>query len=215
MPRNEPTVPEAPLELPELLDFPAETSPPLRDRPPFPVPEGVADRRDVEVMPARLHLSDGAVRRAVEAAGADAAVRRLLGRRFVVIGARRPVTKERRATTAVFYSYVNQWMVEAELDPGGGVAQTRALRMQPPLTDDETALVVRLARRAVGPGARGLEAGAMAVSREEPEDPLAGRRLADVRFFPADERLSRYYAVIDIADRGVVASGPLRGRDDG
>lgn len=207
MPRSEPRLPEPPKDLRPIRDFPAETNPPLRDRPLFRVPKGVSDRREVEVQTERLSISPAAARRLIAAAAAFPAVKRLLGRRFVTIGARQSTTKEGRETVAVFYSYANQWMVEARLDSRGGVLSAEALRLQPPLTEEEAALAVRLAREAFGGDAEGLEAGAMAITREEPEDPLSGRRLADIRLFPADERLARYFAVVDLADASVVGAG--------
>lgn len=44
--KMEPLLPEPTDDVRPILDFPAETNPPLRDRPPHPVPEGVSDRRE-------------------------------------------------------------------------------------------------------------------------------------------------------------------------
>lgn len=206
--KMEPLLPEPTDDVRPILDFPAETNPPLRDRPPHPVPEGVSDRREVEVGDDRTLLSPKAAQRLLDVVAVAPAVKRLLGRRYVTIGARRSATKEgRQETLALFYSYANQWTVEARLDGRDGEVSAEVVRLQPALTEEEAALAVGLARNAIGVEADGLEVGALAITREEPEDPLTGRRLADVRLFPADERSARYFAVVDLADASVIDAG--------
>jgi hypothetical protein len=207
VPRSELRLPEPPDDFRPVLDFPAETNPPLRDRPPFPVPEGVSDRREIEVQAAPAGPSARTTARLLSVATASPAVKRLLGRSFATIGLRQALTKEGRETVAVFYSYTNQWAVEVRIDPRAGVVSAEPLRVQPPLTEEEAALAVRLARDVLGVEAERLEAGTMAITREDPDDALAGRRLADVRLFPADERPARYFAVVDLAESTVIDSG--------
>lgn len=190
-------------------DFPAETNPPLLDRPPRRAHEGVSDRRDVEVRPRRVGPSKAAVARIAAAAAEHRQVRRALGRRSVEIGVRASSTKEGGEAVAVFYSYAHQWTVEAVIDRANEVTEVRTSRIQPPLTTSELESSIALAERAIGRETRGLARGAIAVSPEEPEDPLAGRRLADVRFFAEDRRLPRFQALVDVADRRVITSGPV------
>jgi hypothetical protein len=89
------------------------------------------------------------------------------------------------------------------------------LRTQPPLTDEETAIAIDVARGAIDADTTELEVGTMSIMREAADDPLAGRRLADVRFFPADRRLPLYFAIVDLADRKAVDSGDVGGRHHG
>jgi hypothetical protein len=214
MARNELPLPEPPPEVVEILDFPAETTPPLRDRPRFRVPKGISERRDVAVQAERAPLSTAAGRRLAEAASASPAVKRVLGRRSVTIGGHRLTSKEGRRSVVVFYSYANQWTVEARLAERAEEWSVEVLRVQPPLTDDESEIAVGLARRALEGDLDGLEAGSIAIMREDPADPLSGRRMADVRFFAADERLPRYYAIVDLADRAIVQAGSAAGEAD-
>lgn len=214
MPRQEHQLPEPPESAVEVFDFPAETDPPLRDRPRVRVSRRISDRADVPVSDARAPISESATRRLVGDATASKAVQPLIGRDFVAIGGHRLDAKAGRASAVVLYSYTHQWTVEATRDTDGEWV-TRVLRTQPPLTDEEIELVVPLAREALDADVSGLEVGAMAVMREEPEDPLAGRRLADVRFFPADRRLAAYAAIVDVADRKTVSAGRVEGHDHG
>jgi hypothetical protein len=214
--RNEPGLPEPIDEAVPFEDYPAETEPPLRDRPPMIAAEGLRDRRDVDVRPIRHGLGARRAAQLTATAGKDARVRRLLGRRFVSIGVRSSASKDGRDPVAVFFSYANQWAVEVRFDPRGDVIEARTSRTQPPLTDEELARCLELARKAIGRGARELAGGAIAVMREEPDDALAGRRLADVRFFEEDRRLPRFHATVDVASGEVLDSGTLeRGHGDG
>ena len=205
--RREVELPPPPDNLPDIFDFPAETIPPLRDRPPMQVPEGVSDRRDLQADRGRALLSARATERLLGQAAASPDVKKLLGRSFVPIGVRQLSTKDGLQTVALFYSYSNQWSVEANADPRGAVLSCQNLRQQPALAESEIEVAVSIARRALRADVGELSAGVMAISREEPEDPLAGRRLADVRFFDPTERLPRYFAIVDLAVRRVVESG--------
>ena len=215
MPRQEHQLPEPSDEAVEIIGFPAETDPPLRDRPRVRLSRRISDRADVPVSDARAPISATGARKLVDAAASAKAVQPLIGRDFVAIGGHRLDAKDGRASVVVLYSYTHQWAVEARQDKAGAEWTTRVMRTQPPLTDEEIELVVSLAREALDADVADLEAGAMAIMREEPEDPLAGRRLADVRFFPADQRLATYAAIVDVADRKTVRAGRLEGGDHG
>jgi hypothetical protein len=115
----------------------------------------------------------------------------------------------------MFYSYTNQWTVEARRGARQSEWSTRVLRTQPPLTDEEAAIAIDVARGAIDADTTELEVGTMSIMREAADDPLAGRRLADVRFFPADRRLPLYFAIVDLADRKAVDSGDVGGRNHG
>lgn len=214
MPRQEHQLPEPPESAVEIFDYPAETDPPLRDRPRVRVSRRISDRTEVAVGAARAPISESATRQLIGEAAASKAVQSLIGRDFVAIGGHRLDAKASRASVVVLYSYTHQWTVEARRDADGEWG-TRVLRTQPPLTDEEIELVVPLAREALDADVTELEAGAMAVMREEPEDPLAGRRLADVRFFPADGRRAAYAAIVDVADRKTISAGRVEGHDHG
>lgn len=215
MPRDQLPLPEPPERAIEIIDYPAETDPPLRDRPRVRVSRRISDRADVTVEDRRAPLSASAVDRLISEATGSGAVKRALGRSFVPIGGHQADAKDGRASVAVLYSYTNQWTVEVRRGARESEWTTRVLRTQPPLTEDEMATVVEVARGAVDADTSELEAGAMAVMREEAEDPLAGRRLADVRFFPADQRLPLYFAIVDVADRKAVEAGSVEGHPHG
>lgn len=209
--RKEPGLPEPLDESVPFEDFAAETNPPLRDRPPMVAARGLSDRQDVEVRHLRPRLGPRRAARISAAAERSAQVRRLLGRRFAPIGVRSSAEKDGLEIVAMFYSYEHQVAVEARLDRQDNVISAQSLRIQPPLTDEELERCLRVARRAIGGDARTLSGGAIVVTREEPADPLAGRRLADVRFFEDDRRLPRYHATVDVATRRVIESGEVEG----
>ena len=215
MARKELPLPEPPEGVVETIDFPAETDPPLRDRPRVRASKRLSDRSEVAIADERAPMSASASRRLLAEAVAARAVKAMLGPSFVGIGAHRADAKDGRAWVTVFYSYTNQWTVEARRAARDGEWATRVLRTQPPLTDDEVAVAVDVARGAIDADLADLESGVMAIMREAPEDPLAGRRLADVRFFPADRRLPLHFAIVDVADRTVVDSGRVEGHDHG
>lgn len=215
MPEDQLSLPEPPERLVEIFGFPAETDPPLRDRPRVRLSKRVSDRVDLEVKARRAPVSASATDQMIKEATDAQAVRASLGRDFVAIGGHQADAKGGRESVVVLYSYTHQWTVEVRRDARGSEWASRVLRTQPPLTDDELASAVEVAREAVDADTSELEAGAMAVMREEADDPLAGRRLADVRFFPADRRLPIYFAIVDVADRKAVESGLVEGHDHG
>lgn len=201
-------LPETIPELEDIPGYPAETFPPLRDRPAFETPEGLTDRRDLEVKLNKPELSASAVEKVIATTSHDPVVKSLLGESFTSIGAHRVHGKEGATTTLVlFYSYSNQWAVEALVTKGKVFAEV--LRYQPCITDKELNRSVEIARGALSVSVDGLESGAIVIERIEPDDPYAGRRLVDVRFFAADERLARYFAVIDLATDKVLEAGSV------
>jgi hypothetical protein len=215
MARHELPLPIPPERVVEIVDFPAETNPPLKDRPRVRVSKRLSDRNEVAIEDERAPLSAAGGERLISDAVATGAVKRLLGPAFVAIGAHRIDAKEGGGWAVVLYSYANQWTVEARRGARERVWSTRLLRTQPPLTDDESAIAIDVARSAIDADTSQLEAGAMSIMREAPEDPLAGRRLADVRLFAADRRLPLYFAIVDLATRKVVDSGRVEGHDHG
>ncbi len=200
-------LPEPATEFPLVAEFPAETFPPLRDRPTVEVPDGLTDRRDVEVKLHKPTLSASDGEKVLAAVYNDAAVKKLLGDSFTVIGIRKSPTKVGTETVALFYSYDNQWAVEAELVGKKVIAQP--MRYQPCITEKEFSRAVEIARSGLSFNLDGLEGGVIAIERAEPDDPYAGRRLADVRFFVPDERLARYFAIVDLATDNVLDAGSV------
>lgn len=215
MPEDELALPEPPEQPLEILGFPAETDPPLSDRPRVRPSRRISDRVDLEAKVRRAPMSASAVSTMISEASGSGAVTRTLGREFVSIGGHQADAKGGRDSVVVFYSYTHQWTVEVRRAARETEWSTRVLRTQPPLTEDEIATVVEVAREAVDADTTELQAGAMSIMREEADDPLAGRRLADVRFFPADRRLPLYFAIVDVADRKAVESGLVEGHHHG
>jgi hypothetical protein len=215
MAKKELPLPEPPERAIEIIDFPAETDPPLRDRPRVRVSRRLSDRADVTIEDERAPLSASGTRRLISDATGSAVVKRMLGRTFVAVGGHHVEVKDGRGSLVMFYSYTNQWTVEARRGARQSEWSTRVLRTQPPLTDEETAIAIDVARGAIDADTTELDVGTMSIMREAADDPLAGRRLADVRFFPADQRLPLYFAIVDLADRKAVDSGDVGGRHHG
>lgn len=206
MPTNQ-MLPEPMTEFLHAVEFPAETFPPLRDRPTFETPTELADRRDVEVKFHKPTLSEAAGERLLATALNDPILKKLLGSSFTRIGVRKSPTKSGLESIALFYSYDNQWAVEATIT--GSKVVAAAFRYQPCITDDELLRAVEISRGALPNDLAGLESGAMVIERNEPDDPHAGRRLADVRFFAGDERLARFFAIVDLATNKVIEAGSV------
>lgn len=206
----------APEEYFEIPGLPAETFPPLRDRPEYEAVIDIVDVQDVEVESVAPPISENRVAELLATASEDDLVRKLLGESFIGIGVRVvPLKEGRDDLLAMFYSYSSQWTVEARLNDDGGVLEAETSRVQPALTEEEFGLAVELARDALGGDIGDLAAGGIAITTGY-EHELADRRLIDVRFFEPAERLPRYRALIDLADRVVVESGrvPRKGGED-
>ena len=213
MRRPEITLP-VPTEVFDLPGTPAETYPPLRDRPDDESRWEITDVADVDVEEIDLRSSAERERGLLETATAHAAVQRELGGAYVAIGLRlQPIKARGDAIFALFYSYEHQLTVEARLDDEGQVTGVTTSRIQPAFTSDEIAQAVEIARAALGERANGYEAGVIEFTPDY-QDERAARRLADVRFFDPSERLPHYGVVVDIADREAVRSHRIpRGKE--
>lgn len=205
MGRPEIRLPEPP-EVFDLPGLPAETYPPLRDRPGFESRWEITDVADVDVEMIEPRISADRERELLRSASANARVQRKLGDAFAAIGLRQqPIKARGEAVFALFYSYDHQLAVEARLDDEGQVTRVTTSRIQPAFAPDEIALAVEVARATLGERADGYEAGVIEFTPDYQED-RAGRRLADVRFFDPSERLPYYVVVVDVADREAVHS---------
>ncbi|MFJ8635312.1 hypothetical protein [Streptomyces sp. NPDC093568] len=145
---------------------------------------------------------------------ADDRVRRVLeGKRHAVLGATTLLDDKRRgaARTLLFlYDYSDNHAYEVSLSgpiETLKVAEVRRLEGQPPLSDEEIEHALRIARadvRVAGQLRDGDIGFVLLTSDVEPGDRHYGRRRAYVGFGPADERLPRVRAIVDLGDESVV-----------
>lgn len=210
---RERTLPKLPGELAEIHTFPALIDPPLRGMTKARTPRAISGREEVSVRTVRPRWTQEQLTKLQRIASRHREVKASLGERWTAIGVRLAGDKGVPvAPVAVFYSYTHQLMVEASLSVGGKVRGVEERRFQPAATDEEIDAAVRLARRDRRLRAaplRELGAGAIVVSPGDPEDPLFGRRLLDLRFFAPEDRLAQYMAVVDVAARRVLEAGPV------
>ena len=210
---REKTLPKVPGDLSEIHRFPAVIDPPLRGMTKARIPRAISGREEVAVRPVRPRWTQAQLTRLQQSASRHREVKASLGEKWTAIGVR--LAGEKGGSDepiAVFYSYTHQLMVEVLLSVGGKVQEVEERRYQPPATDEEIATAVRLAhgdRRLRSASVRELDAGAIAVSPGDPEDPGFGRRLLDLRFFAPEDRLTRYMAIVDVAEGRVLEAGPV------
>jgi len=113
----------------------------------------------------------------------------------------------------MFYSYSNQVAVEAILDGRGRVVKVEDYRRQPAATGSEIHQAVALARRSLRQQdgwSDDLASGVIAITNDDPTSPDYGRRLMDVRFFTADERLAKLMAIVDLGKGKITRSGSVQ-----
>lgn len=196
-------------------EFPAIIEPALRDIPENLDAEIEGGFQLVEGERHDLAAHDRLLAAAREVALADERVRLALGdRRFALIGAsRRLDDKERRepVTVVVAYRYEDARAVEVWLTGEADdlrVAEVQEVDYQPPPADDELRRAIELARGARGVAeqmADGWEATAILASDVEPGDRHYGSRRFIVGFGPADERMPRVRALVDLGVERVLA----------
>jgi hypothetical protein len=196
-------------------EFPAVIEPPLRDIPESPDPNIEGGSTVLHDGRHDLAAQDRLLRAAREVALADERVQTVLGdRRFVVIGVSRRVDdKERREPVSVLLAYryddgrsVEVTLVGEEAEDVR-VSDVQEVDYQPPPADDELERAIALARGARGVPeqlANGWEAAAILASDVARGDLHYGRRRFVVGFGPADERLPRIRALVDIGTERVV-----------
>jgi hypothetical protein len=83
---------------------------------------------------------------------------------------------------------------------------------QPAPVDEEIERAVALAREdaRLAPHVVDLRGVALLAAPSDPLDPRAGHRCFDVRFGEEDERLPRYWALVDLSAGEVLRAGPVR-----
>jgi len=205
---------EPPPRLELLPERPPVLIPRLRDLPPFPGP--VPDEMEPFAgEPARDPLA-GRLDEIRERVFAHERLRRMRGGRFTEIGAGlrgKREADERLTVLHVVWDHEARVSIETTLD-----AETLEIldvvesTDQPAPTQEEIDRAVaiatadqRLAREAEG--ADGLVGMALLVSPVDPQDPLFGHRILDVRFICPEERLPRASALVDLTDETVLRVG--------
>jgi len=151
----------------------------------------------------------------------DSRVRTALGERFAYIAAAEVEPVDKRTpppatgplpVRLTFYSYSNNVAVDVLLR-GREVAEVlRREGYQPPEGPEEIAEAVALARRdeRVGRYVEGM--GATAILTYEQPNQASGHRVLHVSFTPPAADAPRYYALVDLTGRSVVAAGPVAER---
>jgi hypothetical protein len=210
--RPERKLPKPQGDLSPIHEFPAVTIPPLRELGEGEVPNNISKRQEVITRDIKPALNAQRVNALQKLAARAPSVKKLLGEMFVPIGVRvlADTKQESKTTAAMFYSYSNQISVEAILDSRGRVIRCEDYRYQPAATDGEITQAIALARRSLRKQdgwSNDLGSGVIAITNDDPTSPEYGRRLMDVRFFRADERLARLMAIVDLGNRKITRSG--------
>jgi hypothetical protein len=212
--RGSERLPKPKTDLSPIYEFPAVTIPPLRELGERETPSAISKRQDVIARDLKPALTPERVQALQKLATRSPSVKKLLGDKFVPVGVRTREDAKRQPMVAVamFYSYANQIAVEAILDGRGRVIKVEDYRYQPAATDGEIGRAVSLARRSLRKKdgwSDDLISGVIAITSDDPTSPDYGRRLMDVRFFQADERLTRLMAIVDLGNGKVVRSGTV------
>jgi len=203
-----------------LLDEPLPVvEPPLRGQRIPRAPEGITEWEHVASdEPSTATVAREQVARAAEAALADERVTQALGKgAHQVIGtsivARGEKGAGEDAVLFVAYSYAEDRAIEVLLDAGSlevlDVARSEA---QPAPVDEEIERVVALAREdgRLGQQVADLRGVALLAAPSDPLDPRSTHRCFDVRFGGDDERLPRFWALVDLSTGEVLRAGPVR-----
>jgi hypothetical protein len=212
------TIPKLPVAR-TRAELPAIIEPPLRDIPDFDgrEPESGPERFDSE--PLELPGKE-MVQRATELALADERVRReLAGGRYSVSGVSWLLDRkgDGPAGIVVIYSHARGLALEVSLVGEGDqlqVSDLAAVDSQPPPSDEEVELAIRLAgddRRISDYMADDFEATVLLTSAVERGDQHHGRRRVLVAFGPPAERLPRLRALVDLGQERVLAAGSVLG----
>jgi hypothetical protein len=205
---------EPPPRLELQPELPPVLIPRLRELPPYPgpVPDEIEPFASEPVRDPLAERLDEIRERAF----AHERLRRLRGGRFTEIGAAlrgKREADEPLTVLHVVWDHEARVSIETTLDAETlEVVDVVESTEQPAPTQDEIDRAVaiatadeRLAREA---GERsGLVGMALLVSPVDPQDPLFGHRVLDVRFVYPEERLPRASAVVDLTDEVVVRVG--------
>jgi hypothetical protein len=150
---------------------------------------------------------------------ADDVRQALNDKRYVAIGT--SLIKDRKANTtslmSVFYNYDDNLAVEVSLDEDAQeVTAVAEERYQPAPTQEEINQAIALARGHDNLASESLvengdlEGTAILVSPEDPMDPNYNHRQFDVRLVHPNERLPRYWALVDLSTETVLKAGSVR-----
>jgi len=211
---SEKRLPKPKSDLSQIYEFPAVTTPMLRELTQLETPSTISKRQEVMARDLKPALKAERVEFLQKLAARAPSVKRLLGEKFVSIGVRTRDDAKQKSTAAValFYSYSNQVAVEAVLDRRGRVVEAEDYRQQPAATDREIDQAVALARRSLRKQdiwSDDLTSGVIAITNDDPTSLDYGRRLMDVRFFKSDERLAKLMAIVDLGKGKITRSGSI------
>jgi hypothetical protein len=193
--------------------------PPLRGQPVPPAPQGITEWEPVASdAPSSATVSPAQLDRAAAAALTDDRVTEALGEgAHQVIGSSVVARGEKGAgedaVLFVAYSYSEDKAIEVLLDAGSlEVLDVSRSDAQPAPVDEEIEGVVALAREDARLAAHvgDLRGVALLSAPSDPLDPRSGHRCFDVRFAGDDERLPRYWALVDLSAGEVLRAGSVR-----
>jgi len=213
--RSQKRLPKPKIDLSPIYEFPAVTIPALRELGQLETPSAISKRQEVIVRDLKPALKPERLESLQKLAARAPSVKKLLGKKFVPIGVRTQEDAKQKpmAAMAMFYSYSNQVAVEAILDGRGRVVKVEEYRQQPAATNGEIHQAVALARRSLRQQdgwSDDLTSGVIAITNDDPTSPDYGRRLMDVRFFTADERLAKLMAIVDLGKGKITRSGSVQ-----
>jgi hypothetical protein len=165
-------------------------------------------------------LTEELIQRA-QAATLDAEeVRQMLAdKRYIAIGASLREDRVDNTTSLVFilYNYTDNLTVEVSLDENArGVTHVAQEPYQPAPLQEEIDRAIRLARddrRLAERLSEQLEGTAILVSPADPDHPQYNHRQFDVRFGRPDERLPRYWALVDLSTEIVLGAGSVQNNE--
>ncbi len=195
-----------------IQDFPPVIDPVLRDIPEYDGPLVDSEAQVVQRAPVEGQPEPEQLRRAAEETALnDERVQRRLGDRYEVIGVSLVEAKAARSfmPLLVIYNYDDNTTVEVSLTGGSDmdVVDVVTTNNQPAPTDEEIERAIRLARddhRIAASLADEFEAVAILASAVDTGDRYHGRRCLAVGFGPADERLPRVRALVDLSRERVL-----------
>ncbi len=199
-------------------EFPAVIEPPFRDMQPFPEQVTIEQWEPFVSFSRDELLTSEFVTRLQDIAVSNEQVSQLLGnKRFVGIGASILETKRKPEATKivyVFYNYDDNQTIEVFFNSlSGRVTEVAVNQSQPAPLQEEVDRVVAIARQderlsqSLDKLEKTLEGGAILVEPDDLENRFVGHRIFDVRFGLSDERLPRYWALVDLSLGEVLKAG--------
>lgn len=157
-----------------------------------------------------------------QAALQDPRVRELLGNRFAYISTDEiePEKEQKQdasqplATRVTFFSHANNVAIEVRMSGTTVENVTKREEGQPPEGQDEIKAAIALAQRdqRLRGKLQGLIGSAILASLQAGQ-PGYGHRVLDVTFTREGEDVPRYFALVDLTDRRVLAGGPTAARE--